>query len=84
MKLSELILISLLVLSAAEASIIAIGICYAGCATVAVACFTAAGVVHGTLSAASIKSNIRVSACNKAFGACEKACVRAISATGVP
>uniref|UniRef100_A0A336LKK4 CSON008474 protein n=1 Tax=Culicoides sonorensis TaxID=179676 RepID=A0A336LKK4_CULSO len=62
-----------------QAGIIAAGICYSGYAAVAVACFSAAGVVFGTVKLIQIKASPKLSACNGAFGTCERACMSALS-----
>jgi hypothetical protein len=49
------------------------GICYAGCASLAVACYSAAGFVFGTVTAgAGVPA--AVVGCNAAFGACMAKC----------
>lgn len=56
------------------------GICYAGCAAVAVACFSAAGFTFGTVPGAVIAATPALAACNAAFGVCEAACMAAMFA----
>lgn len=51
------------------------GICYAGCAAVVVACFSAAGFTFGTVPGAQIATVPALAACNAAFGTCETACM---------
>lgn len=63
-----------------EALLFAAGICYAGCASVAVACFSAAGFTFGTVPGAVIAATPALAACNAAFGLCESACVAALVA----
>jgi len=48
------------------------GICQAGCSTVVVACYAAAGATFGTIAAAAAPPAII--ACNTAYGACQAAC----------
>lgn len=56
----------------------AYGICQAGCATVAVACYAAAGAVMGvTYGAAATPA---VLSCNAAYGTCQGACWAALAA----
>lgn len=55
----------------------AVGVCYAGCAVVVVACYAAAGVTFGvTLAKGAPRAVLN---CNAAFGSCEAACCRAFS-----
>jgi len=58
-----------------QAGPIAYGICQAGCATLAVACYSAAGAVFGTVLAAG--ASPAVASCNTAFGTCSSACATA-------
>ncbi|KAF6202579.1 hypothetical protein GE061_002977 [Apolygus lucorum] len=62
---------------------IAAGICYAGCASIVVACFAAAGFTFGTVPGAQIAAVPALAGCNTAFGVCEAACVAAL-VTPVP
>ena len=69
---------SLLLLSVFQGSDggpLAAGICYAGCAGVTVACFSAAGFTFGTVPFSIIAATPALAACNTAFGACEAACM---------
>ena len=50
----------------------AYGICQAGCAGVAMACYSAAGATWGATLGASAPAT--VIACNAAFGACSAKC----------
>lgn len=52
--------------------ILAYGVCQAGCASVVVACYSAAGVAFGTMLAAAAPPAIV--ACNAGQGACYAAC----------
>jgi hypothetical protein len=62
--------------SCIEAGPAAYGICQAGCATVAVACYAAAGAVFGTVTAGAGTPAV-ILACNLAFGKCSAACIAA-------
>lgn len=62
----------------AEAGPVAAGICYAGCAAVTVACFSAAGFTFGTVPGAVIAVVPALTACNTAFATCEIACITAL------
>lgn len=78
-KLSVLFIFALLI-SSTYSGPIAAGICYAGCAGVVVACFSAAGFTFGTVPGAVIAATPALAACNAAFAACMKACVAALVA----
>lgn len=80
MNKSMVIFFALLLLSQIDAGPIGAGICYAGCAAVAVACFAAAGFTFGTVPGAVIAATPALAACNTAFGVCEAACVAALVA----
>lgn len=56
----------------AKADSISYGICQAGCASLAMACYVAAGFTWGTVFGATAPLNIR--ACNDAFGTSQAAC----------
>jgi len=73
-----LVLGSLLLLSAkrSNAGIAAYGICQAGCASVVMACYAAAGAIFGTVTA-GVGTPAAVVACNTSFGTCQAACVAA-------
>lgn len=71
--LSFIILTSSLCVKAGPA---AYGICQAGCAAVAVACYAAAGAVFGTVTA-GVGTAPAILACNAAFGKCSAACILA-------
>jgi len=60
-----------------EAGPAAQGICYAGCAAVVVACYTAAGATFGTVTA-GVGTPAAIIACNSAFGTCQGACMAAL------
>lgn len=51
------------------------GVCQAGCASVAMACYSAAGFTWG--ATAGITAPASIIACNSAFGTCQAACVAA-------
>ncbi|UYV66577.1 hypothetical protein LAZ67_4002162 [Cordylochernes scorpioides] len=70
----------LALLASAHAGPLIAGTCYAGCAALAVACFSAAGFVFGTVPGAQIAAVPALVKCNLAFGACEAACVAALVA----
>lgn len=53
----------------------AYGICQAGCSSIVVACYAAAGCVFGTIAAPAAPPAI--AACNTAYGTCQAACVAA-------
>lgn len=55
-----------------QAGPIAFGVCQAGCATLAVSCYAAAGAVIGTVLAPGA-----LVSCNTAFGTCSAACTNA-------
>jgi len=77
-KLWSLIFVGLSISSSANAGPIAAGICYAGCAAVTVACFSAAGFTFGTVPGALIAATPVVAACNAAFGICEASFITAL------
>lgn len=76
-KISVLILIGLLS-TAVDAGPMSAGICYAGCAAVTVACFSAAGATFGATPLSAIAATPALAACNTAFGKCESSCVAAL------
>jgi hypothetical protein len=51
---------------------ISYGICQAGCATIVMACYSAAGATWGVT--AGVSAPATVLACNVAFGKCQAAC----------
>lgn len=82
LKPYALILIVGLLLAAsrpADGGPLAVGICYAGCGTLAAVCFTAAGAVFGVATVAVIAASPMLTACNVAFAGCMKACTVAIA-----
>ena len=62
-----------------DAGPLAYGICQAGCATLVVACYSAAGAVFGTVTA-GVGTAPAIIACNSAFGTCSSACAAAVLA----
>ncbi|KAK4617846.1 hypothetical protein CLAFUW4_11816 [Fulvia fulva] len=58
----------------------AYGICQAGCASVVVACYAAAGFVFGVALPAAPPA---ILACNSAFGTCQAACAVVVFAPTV-
>ncbi|KAF9638679.1 hypothetical protein BFW01_g9576 [Lasiodiplodia theobromae] len=63
---------SLIFAGTATAGPIAYGICQAGCASVVMACYAAAGFTWGATLGATAPASII--ACNAAFGTCQAAC----------
>lgn len=57
---------------------IAAGLCYAGCAGLVVACFTAAGATFGTVPGAVIAASPALAGCNAAFSTCMVNCAAAV------
>lgn len=51
-------------------------LCSAGCATLVVACYSAAGAVFGTVTA-GVGTPAAILACNAAFGKCMASCAAA-------
>ncbi|PSN58987.1 hypothetical protein BS50DRAFT_580308 [Corynespora cassiicola Philippines] len=64
--------------SAVSAGPAAYGVCQAGCATVVMACYSAAGFTWGATLGASAPPTII--ACNAAFGTCYSACAATLLA----
>lgn len=76
-------LIIVLILSLANMSTagpLTAGICYAGCAGIVCACFTAAGAVFGVATAAAISASPLLTQCNLAFAKCMALCAAAVTA----
>ena len=63
------------ILNMCAAGPIGVGICYAGCAGLTVACFSAAGFTFGKVDGTEIVAVPALAACNSAFAACEAACM---------
>lgn len=55
----------------------AVGICYAGCAALVVACYSAAGFTFGTVILTEILTHPALSDCNRSFSKCESNCMKA-------
>ncbi|KAH7680518.1 cysteine-rich protein, partial [Aphelenchoides avenae] len=53
--------------------VLAYGICQAGCAGLAAACYSAAGYVFGTVTVGA-GTPAAILTCNKAFGVCSAKC----------
>lgn len=68
-------LVAFMFILQAQAGPIAYGVCQAGCATLAVACYSATGFVFGTMFVAGAPP--AVVSCNTALGVCSGACVDA-------
>ncbi|KAG7005615.1 hypothetical protein G7Y79_00018g044220 [Physcia stellaris] len=71
-KFSTFVAISSL-MTTAVAGPVAYGICQAGCATVATACYAAAGATFGTITAGAGTPAV-ILGCNSAFGVCSAKC----------
>lgn len=56
---------------------IAAALCSSGCAALVVACYAAAGVVFGTITA-GLGTPPAILACNAAFGTCMASCAAAL------
>jgi hypothetical protein len=54
------------------------GVCQAGCHTLVVACYAAAGAIFGTVAA--VVAPPAIIACNAAFGTCQAACAAVLLA----
>ncbi len=61
-----------LILTPVLAGPAAYGVCQAGCASVVMACYSAAGFTWGATMGASAPASIV--ACNTAYGTCQSAC----------
>ncbi|XP_050533516.1 uncharacterized protein LOC126901216 [Daktulosphaira vitifoliae] len=79
-KIPFILSILILTSSVVTAGPLGVGICYAGCAGVTVACFAAAGATFGTVPAAVIAASPALAACNSAFAGCYSACALALIA----
>lgn len=58
--------------TAVSAGPIAYAICQAGCASIVIACYAAAGATFGTIATPAASGAIF--GCNSAFGTCQAAC----------
>ncbi|KAG6970997.1 hypothetical protein JG688_00004631 [Phytophthora aleatoria] len=75
-KLIITLMAALASLPEVDAGILAYGICQSGCNAVAVACYSAAGAVFGTVTA-GVGAIPAVIGCNGALGTCMAGCVAA-------
>ncbi|KAF4339535.1 hypothetical protein FBEOM_6561 [Fusarium beomiforme] len=66
----------------AHAGPVAYGVCQAGCASVAMACYAAGGATWGATAGATAPATIV--ACNSAFGACSAACAQTALIAPIP
>lgn len=82
MRLNSSILGICLVMGSATAGPIAYGICQAGCAGIAMACYGAAGFTWGATAAATAPATIL--ACNAAFAKCSAACAATALVAPIP
>ncbi|KAH8743362.1 hypothetical protein F5883DRAFT_441037 [Diaporthe sp. PMI_573] len=73
MQLLKSLVATLFLASSVAAGPIAYAICQAGCSSLAVACYSAAGFTFGTVAAAAAPAALL--ACNSAYGTCQPACV---------
>ncbi|KAF8847622.1 hypothetical protein BDZ45DRAFT_315958 [Acephala macrosclerotiorum] len=76
MRLSSILPVIAAVSTPAIAGPAAYGICQAGCASVVMACYGAAGFTWGATLGASAPASIVL--CNSAFGTCYAACAAAL------
>lgn len=72
-RLIGILLIASLLVSQADGGPALYGICQAGCAAVAVACYAAAGATFGTVIAGAATPAV-ILGCNSAFGICSAKC----------
>lgn len=71
-----LLVVLLACIGAVSAGPGAYGICQSGCNTLAVACYSAAGFVFGTVSG-GLGAPLAIIACNAALGTCMVTCIAA-------
>lgn len=76
MKLSTAIVPTLAITAIAGPA--AYGVCQAGCSSVVMACYSAAGFTWGATAGASAPASIV--ACNAAYGSCQAACATVLLA----
>jgi hypothetical protein len=81
MLLSLILPVFVAVIIPAQAGPIGYGICQAGCASLVMACYAAAGYTWGATLGATAPATIV--ACNSAFGTCSAACA-AVALTPTP
>ncbi|RWS02174.1 uncharacterized protein B4U79_12827 [Dinothrombium tinctorium] len=79
-KLSISLLFLMMIASNCVCGPVAVGICYAGCAALACACFSAAGFTFGTVPISIIAATPALATCNSAFATCMAACSAALVA----
>ena len=77
-----LVLLILCAIPGAEQGPITLAICSAGCASLVVACYAAAGFVFGTVTAGA-GTPAAIIACNVAFGKCMAAAAAAAALTPI-
>lgn len=75
MQLHKSYMAMLFLASSVAADSDAYGTCQAGCSSLVVACYAAAGFTFGTLAAAGAPGAIL--RCNDSYGDCQAACARA-------
>jgi len=78
MKISTIfwLLCCMIMLHQASGGLVLYGICQTGCASLVVACYAAAGVTFGTITA-GVGTPPAILACNGAFGLCSAKCAAA-------
>jgi hypothetical protein len=79
MKIIGVFLLTMLLVQSITAGPMAAGICYAGCAGIVCACFSAAGFTFGTVPGSVIAATPVLAACNGAFGICMAKCMVALA-----
>lgn len=75
MRLHKSLVVNLFLASSVGAGPVAYAVCQAGCSSLAVACYSAAGFTFGTIAA--VAAPAAVIACNTAYGTCQAACAAA-------
>ncbi|KAF2175953.1 hypothetical protein K469DRAFT_608836 [Zopfia rhizophila CBS 207.26] len=78
MQIKDVLAAGLFALPIVVAGPLAYGVCQAGCSTVVVACYAAAGATFGTIAAAAAPPAII--GCNTAYGACQATCASVLLA----
>lgn len=76
MKIQTFFSLGLVLMSRVLAGPAAYGVCQSGCASVVMACYSAAGFTWGATTGASAPPSI--AACNTAYGTCQAACAATI------
>ncbi|KAK3817804.1 MAG: hypothetical protein J3Q66DRAFT_282798 [Benniella sp.] len=74
--MKRFLVVSATVIGLASAGPLAYGICQTGCNAVAVACYAAAGVTFGVITA-GVGTPAAILGCNSALGVCMAGCVAA-------